>query len=101
MGLYEAELNKQLLLRNKQRKEWDMMKQRIDADKERKNKELSDQQRLLQNEKREEDRVEMAETDASKRLVNVMVRTAQEDDDDDTLVKIVDVLKDQNGNYHD
>ena len=98
MGLYESELTKQLFLRNKQRKEWDMMKEKIQAETERKEKEISNQQRLLEQEKRDENRAEMAETDVSKNLANAMLRSSQDDDDDDTLLKIVDVLKDQNGN---
>ena len=99
MGLYESELNKQLFLRNKQRKEWDMMNKKIEAENHRRQEEGSDQQRLMDQEKREEDRVELTETTASKKLTQAMLRSCQEHDDgNDTLEKVVDVLKDQNGN---
>lgn len=99
MGLYESELNKQLFLRNKQKKEWDMMNKKIEAENEKKKNECSNQQRIIDQEKREDDRLEMAETDASKKLTNAMVRSSQRNENNnETLDKVVDVLKDQNGN---
>lgn len=76
-----------------------MMNKKIEAENEKIQQEGSEQQRLLDKEKREEDKVEMAETNASKKLTRAMVISSQEDDDaNDTLDKVVDVLKDQNGN---
>ena len=97
MGLYESELSKQLFLRNKQRQEWDMMNKKIEAEKEKQKKDGSHQQRLIDQEKRDDDRVEMAETEVSKKLTSTMVRSFQEDDNE-TLGKVVDVLKDHTGN---
>ena len=101
MGLYESELNKQIHLRNKQRKEWDVMNKKMEADMEKKKTEISQQQRLLEQDKRDEDRVEIRETNKSKNLVATMVQSAhdEEEDDDDTLLKAVEVLQDQNGTF--
>lgn len=99
MGLYESELNKQMILRNKQRREWELMNKKILADEENKKQEHSHKQRLLDEEKKEEDRAEIAETEKSKKLNNAMVKSSQDDDsDNETLSKAVDVLKDQHGN---
>lgn len=96
MGLYESELNKQIHLRSRQKKEWGKMKQKIEADIEKNNQEISEQQRRDEQEKIDDDRMELVATTTSKKLTASMVRSAQEKGDD-TLLKAVEVLRDQNG----
>lgn len=99
MGLYESEISKQLHLRNRQRREWDAMRKKIQADEEKQRSELLTQQKVLEQEKRREDRTEIAETDASKKLAAAMVKSSRDGaDDDDVLNRAVEVLRDQNGN---
>ena len=100
MGLYESEINKQLHLRNRQRREWESMKKKQIADDENKKRQSSHQQKLLEQERREQDQIEMNETNVSKKLTASMVNACQEaEDDDDVLIKVVEVLRDQNGNF--
>lgn len=98
MGLYESEINKQIHLRNRQRREWDMIKKRIASEEEEKRKEKTKEQHLVEQEQREEDRIEIEETRASKNLASSMVRSALAGESD-TLQKVVDVLQNQNGNF--
>ena len=97
MGLYELELSKQLYLRNKQKREWDMMNKQMKINEELKKQELSSQQAILEQEKKDEDRTEKSETDASRKLTAAMVQSYQKGDHD-TLTKVVEVLRDQSGN---
>lgn len=100
MGLYESELNKQIHLRNKQKQEWDMMKKKLVlAEEQRKEKAYQDQQ-LIDQEQREEDRIEIEETRLSKNLVSEMVKSAL-GEQSSTLHKVVDVLQNQNGKSED
>lgn len=97
MGLYESELSKQILLRNRQRKEWEMMKKKCEIRQQQKQKESSELEQQQLQEKEAENRTEIAETDASKKLTNAMLASAR-DKKDDTLQKAVEVLHNQNGN---
>lgn len=97
MGLYESELNKQIHLRNRQRREWDMLNKNMEIEGEKRKRDISEQEKMLEQERREENRIEIAETEASKTLTQAMVRSSQEDDCQETLLKVVDVLRDQNG----
>lgn len=98
MGLYESELNKQIHLRNRQKKEWDMMKKKIAVAEEQKIQEAAEGQNLIDQEQRDADRIELEETQTSKKLASEMVRSslAQESD---SLKKIVEVLQNQNGKF--
>lgn len=96
LGLYESELNKQIHLRNKQRKEWDMMKKRMEHDEEKKMAQITKERELVEEEAKEEERIEIEETRVSKKLTSAMVRSALEEPAQ-ALNKIVDVLQNQNG----
>ena len=98
MGLYESELNKQIHLRNRQKKEWDMMKKKIAVAEEQKIQEAAEGQNLIDQEQRDADRIELEETQTSKKSASEMVRSslAQESD---SLKKIVEVLQNQNGKF--
>ena len=96
MGLYQSELSRQLHLRNKQKREWEMMKKNVANERETKEMEQSRQQELLEQEEKEEERAEMHETEVSKKLSSAMVRSAQANDPD-TLQKVVELLQNMNG----
>lgn len=96
MGLYESELNKQILLRKRQRREWDMLEKKMAQEDEHNNLMREQEKELLQQQQREEDRLEMEETRLSKDLTSAMVRSAL-GKQADTLQKAVDVLQNQNG----
>lgn len=98
MGLYELELSKQLHLRNRQKREWEMLKKKMIAAKEEEEQENSRRNVLIEAKKKEEDRNELAETEVSKNLASAMVRSARETKDD-TLQKAVELLQNQNGTY--
>lgn len=99
MGLYNSELNKQIHLRNKQKREWEKMKKAMEGDMQKRMEERARNQSILEQEKRNDDRIEMVETDRSKKLTNAMVYSAQEGlAVDETLHRAVEVIRDQNGN---
>ena len=75
-----------------------MIKKRIASEEEEKRKEKTKEQHLVEQEQREEDRIEIEETRASKNLASSMVRSALAGESD-TLQKVVDVLQNQNGNF--
>lgn len=97
MGLYESEISKQMYLRNKQKREWEVMKKKIALDKELSQKSLIEQQQVYDQERREEDRLEIRETETSKKLALAMLKSANENSDD-TLQRAVELLHNQNGN---
>lgn len=95
MGLYESELTRQIHLRNRQRKEWQMLKKNMENPPP--TPTLPEAANLrFQEEKRKEDRQELEETTASKQLASAMVASAQ-NNAGDTLQKVVDLLNNQNG----
>ena len=99
MGLYQSELSRQIHLRNKQKREWELMKKKIDLENDKKKKNLSHQQELFEQEQRQGDREELEETEASKKLASAMLRSASgQDNYEETLSKAVDLLHNQNGN---
>ena len=100
MGLYESELNKQIHLRNRQKKEWEMMKKKIALAEEQRSQQAAQGQDLLDQEQREADRVELEETQTSKKLTSAMVKSSLAHASD-TLPKIVEVLQNQNGKLVD
>ena len=62
MGLYQSELNKQMFLRNKQKKEWEMMKKKIATEQEKKKEEKTDDQLRIEKERREDELAKINET---------------------------------------
>ena len=96
MGLYQSELSKQIFLRNKQKKEWEMMKKNIAHAEEKKREEKSVEQKRIEKEQQEEDLLEINETQSSKKLTAAMVKSSLEKNDD-TLQRAVDVIQNQNG----
>ena len=100
MGLYQSELTKQRHLKKMQKKEWDMMKKKMAEKQQHKNNELNEQQTIHDQEEREQNLVELRETEASKKLASAMVKSSLERKDD-TLQKAVDLLHNQNGNLRE
>ena len=98
MGLYESELSKQIHLRNRQKKEWEMMKKKMALAEEQRKQQAVECQNLRDQEQREADRTELEETQASKNLTSAMVRSSLALESD-TLQKVVEVLQNQNGNF--
>ena len=98
MGLYESELSKQIHLRNRQKKEWEMMKKKMALAEEQRKQQALECQNLRDQEQREADRTELEETQASKNLTSAMVRSSLALESD-TLQKVVEVLQNQNGNF--
>ena len=96
MGLYESELNKQIHLRNRQKKEWDMMKKKIAFEEEQRIEQAAQGQNQIAQEQREADRVELEETQTSKNLAAAMLKSSLSLESD-TLQKVVEVLQNQNG----
>lgn len=76
-----------------------MKKKLVLAEEQRKEKAYQDQQ-LIDQEQREEDRIEIEETRLSKNLVSEMVKSAL-GEQSSTLHKVVDVLQNQNGKSED
>lgn len=97
MGLYQAELSKQIFLRNKQKREWEAMTKKIAAANERKKDEKTEEQLRLEQEEREQNLNEINETQVSKKLCSAMVKSALERNND-TLERAVEVIQNQNGN---
>lgn len=97
MGLYESELNKQILLRKRQKREWDSMIKKMAQQEEEKKKKKAEEEERLQEERRKEDVIEMEETRVSKDVCSAMVKSAL-GKQADTLQRVVDVLQNQNGN---
>lgn len=95
MGLYESEISKQIHLRNKQKREWDIMKEKLLASPPKRlmSEELEKQ---LEEQKRQQDSQELEETHSSKKLAAAMIRSAR-GGMDDTLQRAVDVINNQNG----
>lgn len=98
MGLYESELNKQILLRKRQKREWDSMAKKMALAEEERQRKRREEEEKLEQERREEDRVELEETRVSKDVCSAMVKSAL-GRQADTLQKAVDVLQNQNGNF--
>ena len=101
MGLYEAELSKQIHLRNKQQKEWETMKKKMGAEK----TVSTAREQHLKDDKLEDDRIELEETNKSKSLASSLLKGAlaranDEEEDVDVLQKAVDVILNQNGKVH-
>ena len=96
MGLYQLELSRQVHLRNKQKREWEIMKKKQAISQEKKEKHLSHQQELFEKQQRAEDLEELQETEASKKLAAQMTNSAREKSDD-TLLRAVNLLQNQNG----
>ena len=96
MGLYESELNKQILLRKRQKREWDSMLKKLAQQQQQKEKAKLEEEEKLEQERREEDLIEMDQTRVSKDLCSVMVKSALAKEAG-TLQKVVDVLQNQNG----
>lgn len=96
MGLYQTELTKQIHLRNRQRKEWDMLKKKTLTTQEQRESDNSREEQLLQKEKDDEDKIELQETQVSKRLTNDMLKSARQKDGE-TLQKAVEVIYNQTG----
>lgn len=96
MGLYQSELTRQIHLRNRQKREWEKMKQAELINREKKKNDLSRKQELFEKEQREEDLEEIRETEVSKSLAAAMFGSARESKDN-TLMKVVDLLQNQNG----
>lgn len=100
MGLYEAELSKQIHLRNKQQKEWEIMKKKMGMARN------HDNQKEGLTDKQEDDRIEMEETSMSKKVAASLASSAASlgdgncDEDEviaDVIQKAVDLLLNQNG----
>ena len=96
MGLYQSELTKQIYLRNKQKKEWEMMKKKMAVAEDRSREKKTGEEERMQRDKHEEDLEELQETRASKKLVSDMVKSALEKNAD-SLQRAVEVLQNQNG----
>ena len=92
MGLYQSEVTKQSHLKKMQKKEWDMMKKKISEVEKQKEGNLTDQQ--TNND--DENRIELEETEVSKKLDSAMTKSCI-DKKDDTLRRAVDLLHNQNG----
>lgn len=92
MGLYQLELSRQIHLRNKQKREWEVMKKKEAISQEKKQA----QQDLVEKELRAEDAEELQETEISKQLASEMNESAR-DNSDDTLMRAVNLLHNQNG----
>lgn len=73
-----------------------MMRKKIEADKEKARNDLLAKQQLLEQEKDDEDRLEIAQTEHSKKLTSTMIQSSQ-NGSDDVLHRVVEVLRDQNG----
>lgn len=96
MGLYESELNKQIHLRNRQKKEWEMIKKKLALAQEKEKEKSAQGKNQYDQEQREADRLELEETQVSKNLAAAMVQSSLTQQSD-TLQKVVDVLQNQNG----
>lgn len=99
MGIYESELSKQIHLRNRQKREWELMKKKLMEAKEKDQNQIACQEEEEQERRREEDRMEIEETEVSKNLATAMLRSAA-NRNDDTLQRAVDLLQNQNGTRH-
>ena len=97
MGLYESEISKQIHLRNQQKKEWIAMKKKYQPPP---SKRLLPEnvEKQFEDERRLDDSLEIQETQVSKKLSGAMMRSAR-GGLDDTLLKAVDLLNNQNGTY--
>lgn len=84
-------------LRNKQRREWDAIKKKMQMAEVERKEEVSRKEKMLDHDKMDEDRIELQETAASKQLTTAMVKSAR-GNSDETLQKAVEVLQNQNGN---
>lgn len=101
MGLYESELSRQIHLRNRQKKEWQAIRKKMEndaAEASNNSKNLVPQhvEKQFQEDKRREDNQEMEETVRSKQLASAMMKSANSNHDD-TLQKCVEVMNNQNG----
>ena len=97
MGLYESELTKQIHLRNRQKQEWDMMKKKMETEAADNLHKSNKEQELIQQEEREEERMELEETRVLKNLTSAMVNSSLHNEGD-ALHRVVEVLQNQNGN---
>lgn len=99
MGLYQSELTRQIHLRNKQKREWGVIRKNMKKSNEEKKNELSHQQQLFEQEQERANVEEMQETEKSKGLAAALVKSANANlQSDDTMKKAVDLLQNQNGN---
>ena len=73
-----------------------MMKKKADQAMEAKKNALAQQQLAIDQDRREEDRIELQETETSKKLALAMLKSASENRGD-TLQKAVELLHNQNG----
>ena len=62
MGLYESELNKQILLRKRQKREWDTMLKKMAQQQEQRERDKAEEQEKLEKERQEENILEMDQT---------------------------------------
>ena len=74
------------------------MKKRMELDEEEKNAEQARQTERLLQQQRKDDKFEMDQTNASKKLVSSMAESARENSVE-TLQKVVEVLQNQNVNF--
>ena len=98
MGLYQSELSKQIHLRKMQKREWDGMLRNISQNAQQKLKDISERQRVHEEEEREGNLREIDETNVSKKLASAMVKSSLENWDD-TMQRAVDLLQNQNGKF--
>lgn len=96
MGLYELELTKQIHLRNRQKREWEMLNKKRVQEEQLQLQKNNDEQIHLHQEEKNEERIEMEETKVSKNLASAMVRSSL-GDQAETLQRVVEVLQNQNG----
>lgn len=96
MGLYESELSRQIHLRSRQKKEWQMLRKKMEAEANSRHVIPEQVEKEIQEEKRKDDQRELAETATSKQLAAAMMRSSTANDDE-TLHKCADLLNNQNG----
>lgn len=96
MGLYSSELTKQLHLRNKQKREWDLMRKKMVLEEENEKDQRSRNEQMLDQDRLNEDQIELQETVVSKNLCSAMVRSVRANCDD-TMKRSVELLQNQNG----
>lgn len=75
------------------------MKTSIELANEQRKYDQAKEQELFEMKKREEDRVELKETEVSKSLAAAMVKSSK-NKSDDILTRAVDVLQNQNSKFH-
>ena len=97
MGLYESELSRQIHLRSRQKKEWQIQRKKMEeAAAAKASKPVEIEKQILEDKKKEDIR-EMEETATSKQLAATMVRSSAASNQVETLQNCVDLLNNQNG----